>query len=353
MAAHSYDLYGFEPADLQFLSNSRLGPGQVTPAWFARSLVRIPAGVFVLVCGILASALQRSGPGDDWWGLGMGWGAGAALYITANALRWAFSLLRYRRMRRFGLLIGYGLTGAALVLLFALPVAWAQIVFWPAAWTGGLIVGGTGLTWPALVGLLVTAVWPWAACMRWRAAIWMVRALEEGRLGGDVRAASRGGASAAAEAQLQLHVARRYAVGRLPAGIPAAWSARLIGPGGALIYRQWLRALRLPWGSACLRQRRYRGRPGHAPSRSPSSFNRARSSHRRPGGRLRQPAVAGARGGDAARRELAHPRIFAGWPAARRQVLVYHLLPGFGLPLLCGEVVLLLAGATGPLAGVW
>jgi hypothetical protein len=46
------------------------------------------------------------------------------------------------------------------------------------------------------------------------------------------------------------------------------------------------------------------------------------------------------------RRELAHPEFFAGWPASRRQMLAYHLLPGFGLPLLCGEVVLLLAGAT-------
>ena len=72
-AQRRYDLYNFEAADIDFLSQSPFSVGSIALIWFGRWLARpVQQGSVVLALGVLASSLSYEQHDNDWLGLGLG-----------------------------------------------------------------------------------------------------------------------------------------------------------------------------------------------------------------------------------------------------------------------------------------
>jgi hypothetical protein len=356
IAYRSYDLHLFSLADLYFLSNSPYSPATVGLVWFGKALLRWQMGVFVLACGILASSFSYVAESNDWLGFGLGLLAGATFILIANGLRWGLGLLRYRKKWRFGMWVAYPLTTLAFLLLVAAP--WARVVFWPATLTAYLVVGRTalvGFSLLAATGLLLTGVALVAGFYALARTTLLAPAFEEGRLGGQVRLASSAGSEAAGEARLQYHLTRKFSQKSLQGGVKNLKSARFSGVVGALFYRQWLRFKRLPPGQRVLSVFVLFGGAGIAAALT----------------RLGQPGGSFVLllqlsfftnygllnlGTSLLRRELGHIDFWTAWPTTRLRFMLVALIMGFGLPLVSGEIGLLLAGLSGlgwGIAGLW
>jgi len=351
LAYRSTDLYRFDLADLDFLGNAPLSARVVALGWFGRGLFKIAPGLFVLACGIIGSSVSYVQQGNDWLGLGLGLLSGASFWLIVSGLRWVLGLLRYRPGGRPGPLIGYGPTIIAIGLLVVPQV---QFIFWPALLTSRLIVAktpGASEVAGSVAGLGLTAALLIGGIYRVATSSRLAPALEDGKTGGRMRQAASLGGAAATEARLEKHVARRLSSKLAETAIPKLQGAKLVGVAGAIAYRQWLRLKRLPVSQTSVTGLGLIG-GGMGAAAGLVGVSAVAPSGVSFGIAVQVAYFANLilmkAGGAALRRELNYPDFFAGWPTSRRRLLFYHLLPGFSLSLVSGEVALLLIGLLGP-----
>jgi hypothetical protein len=247
------------------------------------------------------------------------------------------------------------LSTLAFVLLVFFP--WSRVGFWPATFTADLVVGRTvvtGFSALAALGLGLTGLGLVAALYAVARTTRLAPAFEEGRLGGQVRLASSADREAAGEVRLQYYLTRKFARRGLEVEARSLKNARFKGVIGALLYHQWLRFKRQPSGQRLLNLFVVLGGAGIAAALT----------------RLEQPGGSfilllqlsfftnygllnlGTR---LLRRELSHIDFWTNWPTNRRRFMLVALLMGFGMPLISGEIglVLLGLGEISWMAGLW
>lgn len=356
-AYRSYDLYRFQSADVDFLSNMPFSARLVTLTWFVKSLFRLQVGAFILVGGVIGSSISYSQHGNDWLGLALGLAAGASFILIAVALLWLLALQKYKPVnlqpgkQSFRFVGSYGSTLIALGLLVVLP--WTRLLFWPASLTSWLVVGrvvnagNSGQPVLALLGLLLTVAVVVLGVWLVAGRILLTPAFEEGRLGGQLRLAASSGSEVLSEARLQLYLSRKFAKTNSKSKSRSLVKARLQGPFGSLLYKQWVRLNRLPvWQLAATTLTLILIGGGTALAlaylaQSSGLIVIVIQVVAFANWSLLRLGVANLR------RELAHYDFLVGWPLNRLRLMAYCLLLGFSLPLLSGEIALIVAGFNG------
>lgn len=355
-AQRSYDLYRFSLPDLDFLSNAPLSPALIGVAWFAKSLFTRWGGIFVLACGIIASALSIAAGRSDLVGLALGACSGAAFFVVVSALLWVLGLLRYQPVPLLPRWAGYGLTlaavGGVVLLLLAPPF---RFVLWPAWLASSLITGTAGsLAAFALAGLLATAAASVFALFLVSRNVLLAPAFEEGRLGGQLRRSGGSGTSGMDDPRVQVTLARKLARGQSVAVDRPTRPDSPTGPIGALLYKQKLRLQHLSPFQAFMSISSLLGL-GVAVASGLASASRLHLPFEVVGLGVLIANFSLIRFGiSIVRGDLAHIDFFVGWPISRNRLLLYNALMGFGPPLVSGELALLVAAPWLPASyGTW
>ena len=351
-AQRSYDLYHFSLSDLNFLSSAPIQPRLVALFWFLKRLFTRLNGIFVLVCGIIASTLGEIAHTNSILTLVIGFFAGTVFVVVVNGFLWLLGLLRYRLVSALGPAGGYGLTSAGLALLVAAVSLHLRPLVWPSWLASSLLtdVAPSGQTALAALGLTLTAVAAVVGLYRVASTTVLVPAFEEGRLGSQLRRAAMLGGSAASDARNEMYLSRKLAAGEALPGLSnraegaPAW---LSGGVGALLLKHWLRMSRL----APLQFVIQAVSPfalGAVVAVSMATIGQQGSAIQ-----LVVPAIFFVNfalirlGVVPVRAELSHIDFFAGWPISRVGLMVFNAVLGFGFSLVTGEVALLLLVASG------
>lgn len=352
-APRAYDLYRFSLSDLDFLSNAPIPPTLVSMAWFAKSLFNRVSAILVLAFAILGSSWAAAMGANNVLGLIAGAFAAVAFYIITTALLWIMGLLRYREHSAYRPLLSYALALViALVTIGALVFPPAQYIIWPAWSAADLFVGDALGDSGALLGLmgmlLVTAILGVVGVYIAARRSLLAPAFEEGILGGQLRrSVGSVGMSGMDDPRVQVNLARKLAQGHNIATTQPVKASVLTGPVGALLYKQGLRLSRMSRWQAFVSVSSLLGL-GAVLALGVAQFSIQRLPFEVSGLAVTVGNFWLIRFGIATLRgDLSHIDFFTGWPLSRGALMAYDTALGFGMPLLSGELVLLLAGVLG------